>query len=44
VAASATFLDILIGPFIDGVDKMYHQLKDILSIITILQAESFLQH
>jgi hypothetical protein len=43
VVITATLLDTLPTPFADGVDKVYRQLKDILSIITAQQAESSLQ-
>jgi hypothetical protein len=34
VVAAATLLDTLPMPSIDGVDKVYHQLKDILDVAT----------
>jgi hypothetical protein len=43
VATMATLLDTLPAPSVDGVDKVYHQMKDILSIAAAQQAESSLQ-
>jgi hypothetical protein len=44
MATVAALLDTLPTPSTDGVDKVYHQLKDILSIATAQQVESSLQH
>jgi hypothetical protein len=40
---AAALLDTLPAPSTDGVSKVYHQLKDILSIVTEQQVESLLQ-
>jgi hypothetical protein len=40
---AAALLDTLLAPSTDGVSKVYHQLKDILSIVTEQQVESLLQ-
>jgi hypothetical protein len=42
MAAAAMLLDILPVPSTDGIDKVYHQLKDILGVATAQQAESSL--
>jgi hypothetical protein len=42
-AVAAALLDTLPMPSTNGVDGVYHQLKDILSIATEQQAESSLQ-
>jgi hypothetical protein len=44
VATIAALLDTLSAPSIDGVDKVYQQLKNILSSTTAQQEESPLQH
>jgi hypothetical protein len=43
VVAVATLLDTLPASSADGVDRVYHQLKDILGIITTQQAKCSLQ-
>jgi hypothetical protein len=43
VATVAALLDTLPGPSNDGKDNVYHQLKDILDITAVQQAESSLQ-
>jgi hypothetical protein len=43
VAATAALLDTLPTPSTSGADKVYHQLKNILTITTVLQVESSLQ-
>jgi hypothetical protein len=43
MAAATALLDTLSVPSTDGVDKVYHQLKNILGIATKQQAESTLQ-
>jgi hypothetical protein len=43
MAAAATLLDTLPMPSTDGIDMVYHQLKDILGVATEQQAESSLQ-
>jgi hypothetical protein len=43
MAVAAAVLDTLPAPSIDGVDKVYHQLKDIRSITTSQQAKNSLQ-
>jgi hypothetical protein len=42
VAAAALLLDTLPTPSTDGVDKVYHQLKDILDVAIEQQMESSL--
>jgi hypothetical protein len=42
MAATATLLDTLPMPSTDGIDMVYHQLKDILGVATEQQAESSL--
>jgi hypothetical protein len=42
MAAMVTLLDTLPTHSVDGVDKVYHQLKDILGIATTQQVESSL--
>jgi GMP synthase-like glutamine amidotransferase len=44
MATTATLLDNLPAPSTDGVDRVYHQLKDILGITAAQQVESSLQH
>jgi hypothetical protein len=43
VAAVATLLDTLPAPSTNSADKVYHQLKDILGVATMPQAEMLLQ-
>jgi hypothetical protein len=43
VATMATLLDTLPAPSADGVDKVYRQLKEILGVTVVHQAESSLQ-
>jgi hypothetical protein len=43
VAMVATLLDTLPAPFANGVDKVYHQLKDIHGTTTAQQVENPLQ-
>jgi capsular polysaccharide biosynthesis protein len=43
LATAASLLNTFPASFADGVDKVYHQLKDILSIIATHQAESSLE-
>jgi hypothetical protein len=43
MAVAAALLDTLPAPTIDEVDKVYHQLRDILGVATEQQAESLLQ-
>jgi hypothetical protein len=43
VAVAAALLDTLLVPSTDGVDKVYRQLKDILGITAVQQAESSFQ-
>jgi hypothetical protein len=43
VVTAAVLLDTLPVPSTDEVDRMYHQLKDILSVATKQQTESSLQ-
>jgi hypothetical protein len=43
MVAATALLDTLSMPSTDGVDKVYHQLKNILGIATKQQAESTLQ-
>jgi hypothetical protein len=40
VAMVATLLDTLPAPFANGVDKVYHQLKDIHGTTTAQQVEN----
>jgi hypothetical protein len=42
VAVAAVLLDTLLAPSANGVDKVYHQLKDIFSIAIAQQVESSL--
>jgi hypothetical protein len=42
VAMVAMFLDIVLTPSANEVDKVYHQLKDILGITTARQVENSL--
>jgi hypothetical protein len=42
MAVMVTLLDTLPTHSVDGVDKVYHQLKDILGIATTQQVESSL--
>jgi hypothetical protein len=44
VAMIDVLLDTLPAPTTDGVDKVYHQLKDIIDITTMQQAESSIRH
>jgi hypothetical protein len=44
MVAVAALLDTWPTPSADGVDKVYHQLKDILGVTITQQAESLLQH
>jgi hypothetical protein len=39
MVAAATLLDTLPAPSTDGVDRLYHQLGEILTIATASQAE-----
>jgi hypothetical protein len=43
VAAVTALLDTLLAPFTGAVDKVYRQLKDILSVNAAQQVESSLQ-
>jgi Asp-tRNA(Asn)/Glu-tRNA(Gln) amidotransferase B subunit len=43
VGAVIALLEIVPTPSIDGLDKVYHQLKEILGITTVHQEESSLQ-
>jgi hypothetical protein len=43
VATVTTLLDTFDAASINGMDKVYHQLKDILGVSTVQQAESSLQ-
>jgi hypothetical protein len=43
VSTAAALLDTLLSPSTDEVDKLYHELKDILSIAATPQVESSLQ-
>jgi hypothetical protein len=43
MVAVAALLDTWPTPSADGVDKVYHQLKDILGVTITQQAESLLQ-
>jgi hypothetical protein len=44
VAATIALLDTLPAPYVDEVDKVYRQLKEIIGITTAQQVERSLQH
>jgi hypothetical protein len=44
VAATIALLDTLPAPYVDEVDKVYRQLKEIIGIATAQQVERSLQH